>query len=121
MILLFIISQNTIHFNIFFPFFFFKSMFLSNFILQHLVYCRLGFIINCGLLYTWFVPPHTFICDYNYFPTIWYVKIRLIFFSSSHIQVYRNFHRNFGRVSPISEGPKLSIYTLFTFLISYIS
>jgi len=26
------------------------------------------------------VMPHTFICDYSYFPTIWYVKIRVMFF-----------------------------------------
>jgi hypothetical protein len=34
--------------------------------------------------------------------------------------IYR-FHQNFGRVSPILGGPKLSTYTLFTLLISHIS
>ena len=34
---------------------------------------------------------------------------------------HQNFYQNFGRVSPILVGPKLSTYTLFTLLISRIS
>jgi hypothetical protein len=29
---------------------------------------------------TWSVMPHTFICVYSYFPTIWYIKLWVIVF-----------------------------------------
>ena len=47
-------------------------------------------------------------------------KFQVIFFFYIY-RFHQNFHQNFGRVSPIPVGPKLSTYTLFTLLITHIS
>jgi hypothetical protein len=67
------------------------------------------------------VMPHTFICVYSYFPMIWYVKIRVVFFSQFSYKSLPKFPLKFRQSLPyIGKSQVIDTYPVYTFNILHL-